>query len=136
MITEQDLRRYAEKLSGELNYILAYEGKKLVYQLYDIGPTSPLTVVEFKQVSKTNIQTKKETVKVEGIEGILIRISKNLRNEISYRLFTQEHLRIYEKDILYIIKPAEKRFWTESAALNDVSSIIDEHMRTYEVKYK
>ena len=113
-----------------MNNILDFEGKKLVYQLYDIGPKSPSTVIELRQVSKTNIQTKKETVKVEGIEDVLIRISDNLRNEISDHLFTLGHLRIYEKDRLYIIKQAEKRFWTESTALNDVSSIINEHMRS------
>jgi len=122
------LEKYAQKVSKQLSFILAYEDKKVIYRLYDIESQSPLNVVEFEQIQKNEEKTN-EKKKVEGIEYVLSVISDNLRNEISDNLFTWGHLRIYEKDRLFIIKPNEKRFWIESSALNDVSNIIHEHMR-------
>jgi hypothetical protein len=122
------LQKYADKFSNQLNFILAYEDKKVIYRLYDIGSFSPLNVLEFEQLQKRDKRGNKKK-KIEGIEDILSHISNNLRNEISDNIYTWGYLRIYEKNQVFIIKPNEKRFWTESSALNDVYNIVQEHMR-------
>ena len=100
----------------------------LSLSIYDIREDSPLSVVEFKQVSQTTSNQKNSTERVEGIEKLLIKISKNLQNQISERVYVRGHLRVYEGEHLYIIKPSEERFWSESAALNDADTVIREHM--------
>ncbi|NMG83677.1 MAG: N-6 DNA methylase [Methanosarcinales archaeon] len=127
-LTIGQLQRYADRLCRQLNSILKFEGKILIYTVYDIGGDSPLSVVEFKQVSQTKSNQKNSTKRVEGIEKLLIKISKNLQNQISERVYVWGHLRVYEREHLYIIKPSEKRFWSESAALNDADTVIRDHM--------
>ncbi len=126
--TLNQLQRYADKLCKQLNSILEFEGKKLIYTVYDIRKDSPLSVVEFKQVSQTTSNLKNSTTKIEGLENLLIEISNNLQNQISERVYVWGHLRVYEGEHLYIIKPSEERFWSESAALNDSDAVIREHM--------
>ena len=126
--TLNQLQRYADRLCNQLNSILEFEEKTLIYTIYDIRKDSPLSVVEFKQVSQTRLNQKKSTTKIEGIEELLIEISKNLQNQISERVYVLGHLRVYEGEHLYIIKPSEVRFWSESAALNDSDAVIREHM--------
>ncbi len=120
--------KYAERVCNLLNSILKFEGKKLIYTVYDIEEDSPLSVVEFKQVPQKTSNQDNSTKKIEGIKELLIKISKNLKSQISERIYVLGHLRIYEGENLYIIKPSEGRFWSESAALNDGDAIIREHM--------
>ena len=126
--TIDQLQRYADRLCRQLNSILEFEGKILSYTVYDIGGDSPLSVVEFKQGSQTTSNQENSTKRVEGIEKLLIKISKNLQNQISEHVYVRGHLRVYEGEHLYIIKPSEERFWSESAALNDADTVIRDHM--------
>ena len=126
--TLNQLQRYSDRLCKQLNSILEFEKKNLIYTVYDIRKDSPLSVIEFKQVSQTTSNQKNSTTKIEGLEELLIEISKNLQNQISERVYVWGHLRVYEGEHLYIIKPSEERFWSESAALNDSDAVIREHM--------
>jgi len=121
------LQKYANRLCKQLNSMLALDGKKLIHQLYEVGKESPLTVVEFKQTSMTTTQVN-EPKEVEGIENALSDLSQNMKNEIVGNIYALAHLRVYEGEHLYIIKPSEERFWSESAALNDADEIIRDHM--------
>ena len=125
--TLKQLQKYANRLSKQLNGLLALEGKKLIYQLYKLEDKSPLTLVEFRQTSQRAKQAN-EPKKVKGIEEALIKLSENVKKEISGGVYAWGHLRVYEGERLYIIKPSEERFWSESSALNDADEIIREHM--------
>ena len=125
--TSNQLQKYANRLCKQLNGLLELEGKKLIYQLYDLENFRSLTVVEFQQKSQEATQTN-ELKKIKGMEEALIELSENMRKEITGRIYAWAHLRVYEGECLYIIKPSEERFWTESSALNDADEIIKEHM--------
>ena len=126
--TSNQLQRYADRLCKQLNNILEFEGKILIYTVYDIRTDSSLSVVEFKQVSQTTSNQKNSTARIEGLEELLIKLSKSSQNQISEHVYVRGHLRVYEGEYLYIIKPSEERFWSESAALNDSDAVIREHM--------
>ena len=122
------LQKYADRLCKQLNGMLALEGKKLIYQLYEIDEDkSPLTVVEFKQISKTTAKVTKPK-KVGELEDALIHLSQNIKREIGGGIYALIHPRVYDGERLYMIKPSEERFWSESAALNDADEIIRDHM--------
>ena len=122
------LQKYADRLCKQLNGMLALEGKKLIYQLYEIDEDkSPLTVVEFEQISKTTAKVTKPK-KVGELEDALIDLSQNIKREIVGGIYALIHPRVYDRERLYIIKPSEERFWSESAALNDADEIIRDHM--------
>ncbi len=126
--TLDKLQKYADRLCKQLNGMLALEGKKLIYQLYEIDEDkSPLTVVEFEQISKTTAKVTKPK-KVRRIEDALIDLSQNIKREIGGGIYALIHPRVYDGERLYMIKPSEERFWSESAALNDADEIIRDHM--------
>ncbi|ODS36323.1 MAG: hypothetical protein A7316_10120 [Candidatus Altiarchaeales archaeon WOR_SM1_86-2] len=125
--TLDKLEKYANRLCKQLNGMMALDGKKLIYQLYEVGEDSPLTVVEFKQTSRTTTRVN-EPKKVEGIDAALSDLSQNMKKEIVGKIYALAHLRVYEGERLYMIKPSEERFWSESAALNDADEIIRDHM--------
>ncbi len=132
--TLKQLEKYANRLCEQLNDLLALEGKKVIYQLYELEDKSPsLTLVEFRQTSQRAKQAD-EPKKVKGIEEALIKLSENVKNEISGGVYAWGHLRVYEGERLYIIKPSEERFWSESSALNDADEIIREHMENRDGK--
>jgi hypothetical protein len=126
--TLDKLQKYADRLCKQLNGMLALEGKKLIYQLYEIdGDKSSLTVVEFEQISKTTAKVTKPK-KVGELEDALIDLSQNIKREIVGGIYALIHPRVYDRERLYMIKPSEERFWSESAALNDADEIIRDHM--------
>jgi hypothetical protein len=125
--SSDQLQKYANRLSKQLNGMLALEGKKVIYLLYELEDKSPLTLVEFRQTSQRAKQAN-EPKKVKGIDEALIKLSENVKKEITGGIYAWGHLRVYEGERLYIIKPSEKRFWSESSALNDADEIIREHM--------
>jgi len=126
--TLDKLQKYADRLCKQLNGMLALEGKKLIYQLYEIeGDNSSLTVVEFEQISKTTAKVTKPK-KVGELEDALIDLSQNIKREIVGGIYALIHPRVYDRERLYVIKPSEERFWSESAALNDADEIIRDHM--------
>ncbi|KAF5433103.1 N-6 DNA Methylase [Candidatus Methanophagaceae archaeon] len=127
--TSDQLQKYANRLSKQLNGMLALEDKKVIYQLYELEHKSPLTLVEFRQTSQRAKQSN-EPKKIKGIEEALKELSENVKKEISGGVYAWGHLRVYEGERLYIIKPSEKRFWSESSALNDADEIIREHMES------
>jgi hypothetical protein len=126
--TSDKLQKYADRLCKQLNGMLALEGKKLIYQLYEIEEDkSSLTVVEFEQISKTTAKVTKPK-KVGELEDALIHLSQSIKREIVGGIYALIHPRVYDGERLYIIKPSEERFWSESAALNDADEIIRDHM--------
>jgi hypothetical protein len=127
--SSDQLQKYANRLSKQLNGMLALEGKKVIYLLYELEDKSPLTLVEFRQTSQRAKQAN-EPKKVKGIDEALIKLSENVKKEITGGIYAWGHLRVYEGERLYIIKPSEKRFWSESSALNDADEIIREHMES------
>jgi hypothetical protein len=59
----------------------------------------------------------------QGIEQVLAQ----LRDAVASRLNTFELFRgvkVFDGDLLYIVKPMARRFWTETAALNDADEIV------------
>lgn len=126
--TLDKLQKYADRLCKQLNGMLALEGKKVIYQLYEIDEDkSPLTVVEFEQISKTTAKVTKPK-KVRKIEEALIDLSQSIKREIVGGMYALIHPRVYDGERLYMIKPSEERFWSESAALNDADEIIRDHI--------
>lgn len=126
----KQLENYSVALCGQINCMLAEEKKKLVYQLYELEKSSPLTIVEFKEKKLTTIQENKPK-KIEGLKEALSVLAEDMRTRIIDRVYALEHLRVYEGENLYIIKPAEERFWSRSQALNDADEIIKEHMESF-----
>ncbi len=119
---------YSSRFCRQINGILAYGDMKLTATIFETGPNSPLCIVGFAQRPINEPRQEINVENLNGIEGILHRISENLRSQVADNLFVRRDLRIYDGDHFYIIKPNQRRFWSESSALNDADVVVQEHM--------
>jgi hypothetical protein len=89
---------------------------------------APLQVVKFSMTSNPSHRPAVQTVEIENLEAVLQGIARQLPQRIADRVYTRRNLRIYAGDDLYVIKPAQRRYWSRSAGLNDADMIIAEHL--------
>jgi hypothetical protein len=64
---------------------------------------------------------------VANINSALVEIEAAL-NERHPGLIVRRVLRIYGAEDVYIVKPADQRYWTRSRALNDADAMIAEQL--------
>ncbi len=125
--TPDDLAAYAERMCLQLDGILRYNNFRLIPKVYIFQEASPLCICQFTQ--KEGIERGViNRVNIHGLEKALSLLSPALRMEISDHLSIQRNLRIYDGQSFWIIKPSEKRLWSETAALIDADAVVREHM--------
>ena len=71
--------------------------------------------------------------KLNQADDLIDQLSKDLRAQLADNLYVQRDLRVYDRDSFWIIKPAERRLWSETAALNDADAVLCEHMEAWAV---
>jgi hypothetical protein len=99
----------------------------LVANILEVS-SSPLQVVKFSLLSASSQAQIVQTTQAQELKVILGRIAEQLPQQIADRIYTRRDLRIYTGQDIYIIKPAQKRFWSRSAGLNDADLILAEHL--------
>jgi hypothetical protein len=115
----RDLERYAEAFASVFGQVVSASGEKLTWTVYD--GTTPLRVVSFV------VSRSKNTGKV-GSSGELADVLHQLDSRLWEReggnLYRRRHVRVFEDRAVHIVKPAELRFWSESAAFHDADEVI------------
>ncbi|HEX8525268.1 MAG TPA: hypothetical protein VF669_23655 [Tepidisphaeraceae bacterium] len=91
------------------------------------APSRSLRVIEF--AFEDNAHGEAEIVEVGDLDAALSRIEAGLHAELAEGLYTRRHLRIYDQNRFYILKPDHQRSWSRSAALNDADAVIADHLR-------
>jgi hypothetical protein len=88
-----------------------------------ISSGTGLGIVSLSRVSKeASPASPQEENSSEQLDGILERINRFLPDQTrSMRLLRD--LKVFDKDKLYLLKPLSRRYWTETAALNDADEI-------------
>ncbi len=113
----EDLYAYAEAFSSVLNQVLA-EGDQSLSARPHLGD-SPMFVVSFLiekgRGGRTNVAVSDDP----RLAQVLDKLSTSLWQREGVNLYRRRHLRIFEDRAVHIVKPAEKRFWTRSAAFSD-----------------
>lgn len=117
--------QYAEFLCRELNSFL---GTELVpsADIVDLQGFHPLNMVIIKLGNDEQVITE---LSIDMFEKYLIEIDKYLLSKKSKNIYVKRHLTYYDGDIIYLIKPNQKRFWSRSAAINDSKEIISEILK-------
>jgi hypothetical protein len=90
---------------------------------------SPLQVVKFSFLPAPGREEIVQTTQAQELKAVLDSIAEQLPQQIADRIFTRRDLRIYSGQDIYIVKPAQKRYWSRSAGLNDADLILSEHLR-------
>ena len=112
---------YAETLYNDINSFLLSSDTKVSATIYDVQLNDPLNLVILhfgKEVKEIEIKN------ITELRKQLQEIDKYTVQKKTHSIYVQKHLKYYDKDTVYLIKPNQKRFWTRTQAMEDVSSLI------------
>lgn len=134
---QSDLRAYAQRLVSVVNAYLRARGERhfeaLIYPqslaAADWASGVPgVAAVRFMMASGAPTS---EPVVRDGPSSDLAELAAVLRGrletEVPPYLNERRQLRIYGEDDLFVLKPAEVRYWTQTAGLNDADVILADH---------
>lgn len=112
---------YAEVLCNDINSFLHSSKTKVCAQIYNVESNDPLNLVilhfgkEAKEVEIKNITELKKQLQ---------EIDKYTIQRKAPSIYVQKHIKYYDNDVVYLIKPNQMRFWTRTQAMEDASSLI------------
>lgn len=108
-------------------FIQSLGGQSVKADILDVGK-APLRVIRFNVKSNDIGDANVETLPYQELETILEKIAEQLPHKLADKIYTQRVLRIYAGNTLYIVKPAQRRYWSRSAGLSDADAILAEHL--------
>jgi hypothetical protein len=114
---------YANTVVNELNDYLRYSSYRVHAVIYDVQAKQPLNMV-FLSIGTS----KKEAVfkKESDLAVALGTLNDRLLQQQEQNIYIKKQYRYYDSNMIYIVKPNQKRFWTRSQAMNDAMSLIVE----------
>ncbi|MCK6692857.1 MAG: SAM-dependent methyltransferase [Thermoanaerobaculia bacterium] len=119
-----DSKAYAHYLCKTINEFLKYTpGISVSASVLDVHKRTPLNVI----ILHLNQRQESDTIQQlpgNEINQILTELEQYTYREHSESIYYRKFLRYYNDDIIYLVKPNEKRFWTRSMGLNDADEII------------
>lgn len=113
---------YSKRVTKELNEWLDDVDLKVSAIHYSIDRNCPLYLVK---LSFGN-ELKETEISKEDIYKELKSLDEKLWNKESQNLYFRKKLNYYDGDDIYIIKPNQKRFWSQTAAMEDSKSLLVE----------
>ncbi|HCE58437.1 MAG TPA: endonuclease [Prolixibacteraceae bacterium] len=119
-VSQEQIIKYAEIFSSELNDFLEDQEVFANATVYRINPASPLMMIKIshqaikKEIDKSN----------EIIDSELKKIDQPLFGKKAPNIYFRKKLNYKKGDDIYIIRPNQRRFWSQSMALEDASELI------------
>jgi hypothetical protein len=122
-----DMVAYASTFAAGLDaWLQAANARHLRAEVFDLPMASPLRVVRFV-LEKGPRPPAVEIVQPNGgLSNVLDRIGRRLHVRIGSALVGERELRVHGEDEVVIIKPAARRFWMRSVALEDADAVVSE----------
>lgn len=117
-----DIDHYINRITKELNDWLDDVDLKVSATKYLKDKNCPLYMVKlsFGDVQKETFESK------ENVKKELKILDQKLWNEESKNLYFRKKLNYYDGDDVYIIKPNQRRFWSQTAAMEDSKTLLIE----------
>lgn len=117
-----EVNHFTNRLTDDINEWLDDDNLKISATHYTIARNCPLYLIKL-----TFDNEKKEIVlSDENIYDELKKLDQKLWKEENQNLYFRKKLNYYDGNDIYIVKPNQKRFWSETAAMEDCKSLIVE----------
>lgn len=113
---------YAKVIATELNDFLDEQDLFVSATVYDINRFNPLMMIKLSFDEKS----KEVTISKEFIDKELKKLDQYLWEEKSTSIYFRKKLNYKNGDDIYIIRPNQRRFWSQSMAIEDASELIVE----------
>ncbi|MCT3801852.1 N-6 DNA methylase [Elizabethkingia anophelis] len=121
-IIKEQVKKYAKVISSELSEFLKGQDISVNATVYNIKneKSSPLMMIKLSHEKiKKDISTSNELIDEE-----LKRLDKYLWEQKAKNIYFRKKLNYKAGDDIYIIRPNQRRFWSQSMALEDASELI------------
>jgi hypothetical protein len=127
-LDKEESELYTIKLCEKINKVLDDSDMKLIAKVYIPSYYNPLSLIRFQFVEK-NSNKEIEVVSVDSeFDKSLSKLNQFTLDKYSKSIYMQKNITYYDDDLIYIIKPNQKRFWTQSQAIEDAQNITLEIM--------
>jgi SAM-dependent methyltransferase len=122
-----DLDSYAETFMTGLDvWLQAANARHLRAEIFDLPMSSPLRVVRFI-IGKGRREPVVDKIAPNGsLADVLDGIGRRLQTRLGSALVGERELRVHGENEVVIIKPAARRFWMRSVALEDADAVVAE----------
>ncbi|MCB6099221.1 HsdM family class I SAM-dependent methyltransferase [Flavobacterium psychrophilum] len=117
-----DIDVYTKRITKELNDWLDDDDLKISATHYKIDRNCPLYLVK---LSFGN-QLKEIEISKENIYSELKTLDKKLWSKDAQSIYFRKKLNYFDGDDIYIIKPNQRRFWSQTVAMEDSKSLLVE----------
>jgi hypothetical protein len=123
-----EIDHYTNRITKELNDWLDDVDLKVSAMHYVINRSCPLYMIKlsFGAVQNDTITS------TEDLLNELKRLDEKLWNEEEQHIYFRKKLNYYDGDDVYIIKPNQRRFWSETSAMEDSKSLLVEILKMKE----
>lgn len=119
-VSEDHPKEYAQTLTSELNQFLDGQNIFVNATVYNINRFTPLMMIKL-----THDKVKKDVfTSEESVEAELKELDKGLWDKKAPNIYFRKKLNYKKGDDIYIIRPNQRRFWSQSMAIEDASELI------------
>lgn len=115
-----NVKNYCIKLGNKLNDFLSGQGLFVNVTIYNINRFTPLMMIKLSFDKKQ----KEFAISKEFVNNELKKVDKYLWEEKSNNIYFRKKLNYKIGNDIYIIRPNQRRFWSQSMALEDASELI------------
>jgi type I restriction-modification system DNA methylase subunit len=124
---KSDIDRYAKTACKNIETLLVSSHVNFWATHYNVQKNSPLTLIalHFNDKSESGTVVYDEAT---NVGSLMESLNKVVYKQYSESIYFRKIIKHYDGDTLFIVKPNEKRFWTEAMALEDSDGIALEMM--------
>jgi type I restriction-modification system DNA methylase subunit len=119
-VIPEQTKEYSEIMSAELNDFLDGQDLFANSTVYTINRFTPLMMVKISFAKKQ----KELAVSNEFVDDELKKIDQYLWEQKATNIYIRKKLNYKKGDDIYIIRPNQRRFWSQSMALEDTSELV------------
>ncbi len=104
-------------------------GKRALVSTVYAGNT-PYRAISFHLVPNTTHDGQPRMASEPELYELLAKLERMATEQHSQSLYFRRNVKVFESEAIHVVKPAERRFWTRSAAYNDADETIAQLLRT------
>jgi uncharacterized protein YlzI (FlbEa/FlbD family) len=119
-VLQNQTTEYGAVISDEINDFLEGQGLFLNATVYNISRFTPLMMIKLSFGKKR----KDVSTSDEFVDDELKKIDKSLWEEKSSSIYFRKKLNYMTGDDIYIIRPNQRRFWSNSMAIEDAAELV------------
>ncbi len=122
-VLEDDSKQYSITLTNSLDSLLESAKIKTAATFFEVSINDPLQLVVLQlKSSRPSI----EKGRMNEYKTLLKKIDAYLISKHSDSIFLRKTLKYYDGNMVYIIKPNQKRFWSRMQAYDDAADIVND----------